>query len=284
MNKPVNYCININSKDRTNQQDDTNKPTFIIRDLINERQYKKTYLTMTYAVFPPTIYNITSGNGSQIANNNTVVVVENTVPATVALTFTVTVPNGNYNIASFITAFTTALTAQSAISGYANTYTGTYNGTTGQLTISIVGLPANRSFTYSFTTLQTSLMQFLGFNSTWNNLTFAPPSNTITSPQPVNFVYPASLYVRCSVWKNNTCYDTSDNNGSGNILAIIPIESNGLSQVVYEEGYEGVGHKKIEIENLLNTQLQFFVTDEYNNLINLNGYDWQAQLIFELQK
>lgn len=273
----TNYCININSKDRTNQQDDTNKPSFIIRDLINERGYKKSYLSMPYATFPPTIYNITT-------KNNTLTVVENTTPVTIALTFVVTIPAGNYNISSFITALTTAMTAQSALFGYVNTYTGTYDGVTGKLTISIVGLPVNRQFTYTLFTIPTSLMQFLGFNRSYENITVANLTNTLTGPFPVNFITQSSIFVRCSIWRNNTSYDTSDQNGSSNIMAQIPITGNGFNQVVYLNGYEGVPDKKIEIENVMNSTVTFFITDEYNNLIDMNGWDWQAQLMFQLQK
>ena len=54
------------------------------------------------------------------------------------VSFTVSIPPGNYGITNFITVLTNAMTAASLAQGtYINTYSGSYNQSTGQLTISI---------------------------------------------------------------------------------------------------------------------------------------------------
>lgn len=276
----VNYPIHINSKDRINQQDPTNTVTVTIKDLINERARKKIFLTLNYASIPPTVYNVTS-------RNNTVIVNEDTIPSTAVVTYTATIPAGNYNISTFITALSGAMTAQSASAGYSNVYTGTYDTVTGQLTISIIGSPANRNFTYTFFNSNNCLMSFMGFSPEWENITVVQPSPNFyefASFDPVNFVVQTSIYLRCSIWKNDSGYNTSDSAGATNILGIIPIFSNGFSQIVYDLGNQGIPDRKIELSNVLNQNITFTLTDQNNVLIDLNNYDWQLVLMLQYEK
>ena len=287
----VNYSVNINSKDRINAVDPPGIATFKINDLINLNSRKRAYLTMPYVNIPPTWLNVT-------ASNNTVTVHESTWPAIAVLSYLVTIPTGNYAVAGFINALTSAMTSMSAISGYALTYTGSYNASTGLETIQITPANPTHTFTYEFnTTINNDLKPFMGFSSFWNgvgvpfplNQTPAQPNSyTFISPDVVNFsaVMPA-VYVRCSIYRTDTCYDTSDGPGGsgGDILAIVPITGNAFSQITLLNGYEGIEDKRVEVNNILNSNITFTLTsDDKNFILDTAGWDWQAVLLIEYSR
>lgn len=288
----VNYPVNLNSKDRANTQDPSYKATFKIQDLINLNSKKRAYISMPYVNIPPTWKNISSQNNSLIVN-------ESTFPVILVRTYTIRIPVGNYNVADFINALTTAMTAQSLISGYGLTYAGSYNVSTGQETIMISPPDPNHTFSYTFSdTLNTDLKAFMGFDSEFNSLTLpfplsqSPPqpnNYTIISSDAVNFSgsIPA-VYVRCSIYRSDTCYDTSDgNNGgsSGDILQIVPISGNGFTQIVLDDGYEGIENKRVEVSNILNSNITFTLTSDDNQFfIDLGSWDWQAVMLIQYSR
>lgn len=273
-----NYPVRINSKFRLNKNQNNNVSSFKIADLININSRKKVYIAVPYANFPGTWYNITS------ANNSFTLVESDNLFFTV-VSFPVSIPPGNYGITDFISVLVNAMTAASLAQGtYLNTYSGSYNQSTGQLTISI-GVNPLKTFTYTFS--NNGFNQFMGFNSTYANLTVPFPStltppqnlNTYTSPNPV-FFSPLSLYVRVNVLRSDSSYDTQTNNNN-NILKVIPIQANGLSNIIASGGYawESLEDQRIEISNnLMNGYLNFQITDEYGNLFDFNGYEWDMIL------
>lgn len=287
----VNYEVNINSKDRTNQQDPSYRATFKITDLVNLNSRKRAYISMPYVNIPPTWYNVNS-------QNNTIIVNESTWPAIAVLTYTVTIPKGNYDVSSFISTLTSAMTAQSLISGYALTYGGSYDNSSGRETINITPADPAHTFSYTFSdSLNTDLKAFMGFGSEWNSLTLPFPLNQIppqansytnVSPDPVNFSasIPA-VYVRCSIFRQDSCYDTSDGVGgsSGDILQIVPILGNGFSQIVLANGYEGIDDRRVEVSNILNSEITFTLTsDDKNFFIDLGPWNWQAVMLIQYSR
>ena len=286
----VNYPVNINSKDRANLQQSSSIPTFKITDLINIQSRKKIYVSVPYVNIPPTWYNITTAN-------NSLTVIEATNLFTAPATINVTIPPGNYGISDLLTTLTNALTAESlAVGSYVNTYSGSYNSSTGKATISI-GVSAVKTFTFSF--VENDLKNFIGFNDSYNNLTvpfpaqLTPPQNlnSYESPNPVNYQsWIPAIYLRCNIWKSDSCYDTSStNSGQGDIMKIIPITSNGLSQISTaggNYGYEGIESQRIEISpNLLNGFIQFSLTTEIRKeIVDLNGYEWQMVMLVQYSK
>jgi hypothetical protein len=179
------------------------------------------------------------------------------------------------------------MTAASAISGYTQTYTSSYNNGTGQLTISMVGAPAGFMIkAYTFKGQDQDLKQFMGFNPSNNNFTVLNPSASysFTSFNAVNFAVPDAIYVRCSITKTDTSYDTAINQGVGgpsNILRIVPIITNGFSQVVYDD-FNGIPEIRQEISsnNLINNFINFVFTSSNPNFkIDFGGYDWTGTLM-----
>ena len=235
-----NYGINLNSANRLISSQNQNRCSFKIADVIGFPKFRKIYLTLPHVILPPTINNISSLSG-----NNTLTFVENTNPATTAITLTVSLPSGNYNIDDFLTVLANSMTAISASSGYAQTYIGSYNTSTGQVTISMVGSPSGYMIQgYTFQGSDQDLKSFLGFNPSYNNLTVPNPTMnyTFTSPGPANFAVPDAIYIRCSITRTDNSYDTNANQGSGgpsSILRIIPIYVNGYNQVIYDD-FEGI--------------------------------------------
>lgn len=286
----INYPVYFNSADRLNQNDPTYKATFKIQDLVNLNSRKKAYLSMPYVAIPPTFYIITT-------QNNTITVNETTWPAISVLTYTVTIQPGNYSISDFITILTATMTEQSALFGYALTYGGSYNSATGRMSI-FISLPANdpnHSFSYTFQGSNVDLKNFMGFNNTFDNITvpfpalLTPPqfNYSYTSPNPVNFAASLpSIYVRINIFRTDTCYDTSDpgalEGSAGDIIQVVPITSNGFSQTSLLAGYEGIEQKRIQVSNILNSNITFTLTGADNNFpVNLNGYDWQGVLMIQ---
>jgi hypothetical protein len=275
----VNYFINVNSKNRISPL--TNSPSdyrVYVQDLINLRSKRDVYVTPVYVYIPPTWYNITS-------KNNKIIVVENTAPATVALTFTVTIPQGNYNVNDFITALTTQMTAQSALFGYTQTYTGTYNSATGFITITQT-TPAH-TFTYQFGDNGTDLAPFLGFSFEFQNQTYVNPNTGfVVSPDVVNFTSTIpSVYIRSNFYRMNSGYDTNESTsgvgGASDVLCVVPILNNGFSAITWEQ-YNGIPDRRIKVNGLLNQQLNLkLTTDDPSNIIDLNGSDWQMTLLVQ---
>ncbi len=278
----LNYNVYIDSKYRLDKNSSTSLSTFKVEDLINLNSKRKAYISMPYAVLPPTIANIWSVN-------NTLTVTEDANPPVSPSTFTVTIPKGNYNVNSFIVALTTALTTASTAFGYSNTYNGAYDSDTGKLTISLVGNPGNRTFTYTFLGDNLDLHGFLGFNSTYDNISVpfpadlipAQPNYSYTSPNVVNFANAlASIYIHCNIFRQNACYDISENN-SGDILKIINVSSNGFSSVVLDNGFQGLPDQKIEINNIFNSIIFFRITNQLNQIIDLDGWNWQGTILVQ---
>lgn len=280
----VNYPIRLNSKYRYNNTQNNNISIFKITDLINANSRKKIFVSCPYINCPGTWYNITSKN-----NSFTLVEADNTYAG--AVNISITIPEGNYGVSDFISTLTSAMTAGSLAQGtYINTYTGSYNSSTGKLTISI-GASAVKTFTYTFS--DNGFNQFMGFNSTYANLSvpfpaqLTPPQNlnSYQSPNPVYF-RPLSLYVRVNVLRSDSSYDIETNNNN-NILKIVPIFSNGLSNIISQNGfsYESLESQRIEItNNLFNGFIQISLTDEYNNLYDFNGYEWDMLLQVQYSK
>lgn len=273
-----NYSIHLNSKDRLNKNDDTNVCRFKISDLINFQSKKYVYLSPQTVIIPPTIYNVTN-------KNHNLEFLEDTVPSSGPLISNIDIPIGNYNINTFITALTTSL---STTSPYGLTYSGQYDSTTGKLRIFLVPSTLLFTFTWSFQGQNEDLMNFMGFNESYNNttvpfpalLTPAQPVDSYTSPNPVNFTEASpAIYIRSNITKIDTAYDVSNNKpngGSSDIMAIIPIYSNGFSQIQWQQ-MDGIPERRFIINSSqLNNFITFTLTsDDNNELIDLNGFDWQ---------
>jgi hypothetical protein len=284
-----NYTINVNSKDRVNVNSPSSYVQLLIRDLINLNSKKATYLSVTQVILPPTMNNISSA-----LQNNMLLVTENTVPVTTPRQYTITFPNGNYNQTTFAAELVLLLNAGSAASGYAQTYNVTYDQVSGKYTIFMVGLPAGFTFAFTFEDLMGTINEMLGFpNHTYNMFTVIATGPTLISANSINFAYPQAVFLRTNKMKVDGNYNSSSGNpangfeasrgATGDILKVIPISSNGFSSVIYDI-FSGVPDQRLDISNLINSTLEFRLTDQFGTLIDLNNYDWMMTLVVQYSR
>jgi hypothetical protein len=285
----INYTVSINSKDRLNANEDSSFIRILVKDLININSRKSTFLSLSQLILPPTINNVSSKIG-----NNTLEITENTIPSTIPLTYTITFPDGNYNQSTFSNNLVSLLNAGSAGSGYAQTYSTSFDSETGKITLSMVGLPVGFTFAITFNGPSQVLNEFMGFpNREYTDFTVQAVNAQIISAKAVNYAYPQAIYLRSNKMRIDGNYDTSLGNqntgqegnrgGTGDILKIIPIESNGYSSVIYNRT-EGIPDQRLDISNLLNGTMELRLTDQFNNLIDLNNYDWIATLLVQYSR
>jgi hypothetical protein len=232
-------------------------------------------------------------NISSLIGNNTLEVIENTVPPTVALTYTITFPDGNYSQTTFANQLVTLLNAGSASFGYGQTYNTSYNAGTGLMTVFMVGLPPGFVFSFSFNGVNGTIPEMLGFpNHLYTDFTTGS-TNSLTGPNAVNFAYPQGIFLRTNKMKVDSNYDSSSGDpnpgregtrgATGDILKLLPVYNNGFSSIIYNST-QGIPDQRLDISNLINSTLEFRLTDQFNNLIDLNNYDWMMTLVIQYSK
>jgi hypothetical protein len=283
-----NYTVNINSKDRINFNDPSSIVKIQVRDLINLNSRKATYLSVPQIIIPPTINNISAS-----IKNNTLEVIENTVPPGPSLSYTITFPDGNYNQTTFSNQLVSLLNAGSAGSGYAQTYNTSYDTSTGKMTVFIVGLPPGFVFSFSFNGFNGTIGEMLGFPNHIYTDVSTSSTNSLTGPNVVNFAYPQAIFLRSNKMRVDGNYDSSSGNqnigfqgargATGDIFKVLPIYNNGFSSVI-QDRFEGLPDQRLDISNLINSTLEFRLTDQFNNLIDLNNYDWMMTLLIQYSK
>lgn len=276
-----NYPIYINSKDRLNKNDPTSQVLIKFTDYVNIHSKKNIKICVPYAFIPGTYYNVTNLNHS-------ITFTEFQYPGNLnPISLTVSIPNGNYDVNGFMQALTQVLTANST---YGLTYLASYNSSTGKMTISLDGNDPNHTFTWTFRGSNRDLKNFMGFNDIYDNITVPPPADQVpaqpnysfTSFSTVNYLasIPA-IYLRSTILQSNSVYDTSVNNQIGNVLKVFPITGGPFSAIEYS-AYE-IEHERLQCtNNLMNTQVLFtLTTEDPTEIIDLNGYDWQFELLVQ---
>lgn len=178
-------------------------------------------------------------------------------------TVTISLPIGNYSRSSFKAQLQTSLNAASP-NGW--TYTVSIPNTavtadTGYYTITVTGNSGQPSFI-----IGTYLYEQLGLNP---NTTYTFVSNSLTSVNVVNFQLQDSLFIHSDL----------SNNGIDDVLQeILGVDSPSYGNIVYicpsVEAYE----KKLSTNN--NNVYHFKLTDEDDNLLDLNGQNIVISLLF----
>lgn len=164
-----------------------------------------------------------------------------------------TIPVGNYNVRTLMTALETAVSGLVA----------TYNSTTNKITLTYVQSPP---------LILTTIAKSLGFAD--NTTIFG----TMTAPYVVNIIDDYSLYLRTNLNLTNA----RDENGNySDILERVPIKSSG--SVVYYESPPNQ-HKNILGVKSVSDFTIALTYDTSNNLVDLNGCDWEIALLFQTIK
>lgn len=172
------------------------------------------------------------------------------------ITTTISIPVGNYNANTLITAISTLLAHPN--------FTITIDKINGKLIFT-----HNQSFTI-FTNNPNSIGGILGFN-------LGTTYTVSTSPYTLNALYPLNLLgikkLNISSSKINTS-NISSNAGTTSLLASIAVDQPSFGLIIYQN-QGGVNYpitnREIDIIDIL-------ITDEYNNFINFNNINWSLSL------
>jgi hypothetical protein len=193
-------------------------------------------LSLYSASIPISFYNITNDENSFTLGG---------VPTTI--------PVGNYNVRSLMTAL------QLAVPGL----TATYNSTTNKMTMNYPSGP---------TLVLTSVAQSCGFTSG------TTITGTMTGPNVVNIIDDYSLYLRTNLNLTNA----RDEQGNySDILERIPIKSSG--SVVYYESPPNQHKNLLSIKTI--SEFTIALTyDTGNDYVDLNGCDWEIALLVQTIK
>lgn len=193
-------------------------------------------LSLYSASIPCSFYNITSDENSFTLGG---------IPTTI--------PVGNYNARTLITAL------QTAVAGL----TGTYNAITNKITLSYPTGP---------TLILTTIAPSFGFTT---NTTI---TGTMTGPNVVNIIDDYSLYLRTNLNLTNA----RDEQGNfSDVLERIPIKAS--NSVVYYESPPNQHRNLLSVKTV--SEFTMALTyDTSNNLVDLNGCDWEICLLFQTIK
>lgn len=168
--------------------------------------------------------------------------------------FTSTIPPGNYNGNSLITALNTALTSNGI------TLTISLSSINGKLTF----LHASQNFTFFNVTY--SILSTLGFLSGTN---YTSVSNTLTAPYPLNLLGIKVLQIRSSIL--NTTNYSSLHSGITTLIQTIPVSAVPFGMIDYKDN----GNNRITFTNGTLDELDIEILDgETGEFINFNNEDW----------
>lgn len=182
----------------------------------------------------------------------------------VSTIFTSTIPPGNYNANSLITALKAALTA---------------NGIT--LTISLSSINGKLTFThassnFTFLDLTYSILPTLGF---LENTNITSTAFTLTASFPLNLLGIKVLQVRSSIL--NTLNYSSIHGGITTLIQSIPVSAVPFGMIDYTD----TGNNKITFTNGSLDELDIEILDgENGEFINFNNQDWTMTLCIYLTR
>jgi len=201
------------------------------------------YLSLQNAVIPYSFYSINSSNNVfQITSNST--------------PYTCTVQPGNYNITQMITAL------KADLGGLFNIV---YNPITNKITIT--------NTTYEFTVLSTgTLNHALGFSES-NNTTST--SRTLTSEHCVNLnqIRAVNVDIDMPTYNINVAQKLNQN-----ILATIPVVTQPYGMI----NYTNTNNFRINMFCCKMQSIRVKLLDNQNNLINMNGVNYQMTLQIDI--
>lgn len=164
-----------------------------------------------------------------------------------------TIPAGNYNVRSLMTAL------QTVVAGL----TCTYNSTTNKMTLVYPSGP---------TLILTTIAESCGFTSG------TTITGTMTAPNVVNIIDDYSLYLRTNLNLTNA----RDEQGNySDILERIPIKASG--SVVYYESPPNQHKNLLSVKSISEFTISL-TYDSGNEFVDLNGCDWEIALLVQTIK
>ena len=186
------------------------------------------------------------------------------------------IKSGNYNILELISEIQNKLNENSS---YGNaTYTINYNQIENIVELKSTNSNNTKLLFNTGINVSKSIASQIGFTND-NDITFNSTTSKFSDSY-VNLITINSLFIRSNISGVNT-YDSKTKQQS-KILSIIPVNSNPLSVITYQY-YEGVPYILYNNDNI--TNLEFELTDESGNLINLGkNINWFFVLSIQIIK
>ena len=154
-------------------------------------------------------------------------------------------------------------------------YTVAFDPDTTKLTIT---QPTDISFRFDFTTSAKYAYTLFGFEQAVKTATDNGGNHTLTSDTAINVNGDNAIYIRSPLSNINT-YE-SRHGGISDILAKIPIKVN-YNEIIYYEPVVYSFKSQLPAGQPLN-DLTIRLTNKYNELIDLNGLDWEFSLTVQI--
>ncbi len=155
-----------------------------------------------------------------------------------------------------------------------NNYTVAFSPATTKITIT---QPTDIAFRFDFTTSAKYAYSLLGFDKGLKTATDNGGNHTLVSDTAINIAGDNAIYIRSPLSNINT-YE-SRHGGISDILAKIPIKVN-YNEIIYYEPVVYQFKSQLPRGQSLN-DLSIRLTNKYNELIDLNGLDWEFSLVVE---
>lgn len=254
----MNYIIDtknitLNSKDgmRINS-DNLSSVVFSFKDVLkNEKDILYTTVGLYSAEIPVSFYNINVNNYVLNYSVN-------------AVSYSMTIPEGNYNATSFITAFQT----QFASGGHSKTIAVSINRLTGIFTFTISG------YTLIFLYANTTMYEVLGFIP----LTNYTMTTTLTAPYMANLLGVKKLKIVSSVLANTSV--DSNNLGGSNMIQTISVDQPAFGLITYKNQNNNYSKIRSKVINDIDIQIR----DENDALIDFNGVNWSLTILLNIYR
>lgn len=209
--------------------------------------------TLLTAEIPCSFYNIN-------VNNQTL---KYTVNST---TYTITIPEGNYNATNFISQFIYLYNS----GGHGNTISMSFNKITGKLTTTRTG------GTYSTTYLASgsSMFEVLGLLEN-TDYTF---STSLENSYMMNLLGVKKL----KVFLNNLSLENYDSKGhtSGSLLHTVSVDKPAYSMINYQNQNSALSRVKNKVIN----EIEIEIRDENNKLIDFNNIYWDMTILLNIYR
>jgi hypothetical protein len=245
--------IHIRSSDRQNKEGSSSDIFFSLKETLSSHSDNE-FITLSVqnAQIPISFYNISNlYNYLDIREND--------------VTFSIQIQSGNYNIYQFINALTSLLNNNSP---NLLTYTLTYSTIRNKITIKHNDSDITTTLLFqSGSNAYRDIGPLLGCVDDFNVYNY-----DLELPNTVNMMPTNSLYIRTSLSSKNAI--ATRVNGYTDILSKIPINSP-PNTVLF---YQNITFYKINTNISQLSYINIRLTDEDNDLIDLNGQEWSCSL------
>jgi len=278
MNNKDNYVqrlpieIILNSKNgRTINNQDGNKFYNLITE-ITARKDELIIIHLKKAFIPFSFYMLSSSR-----KNNKLDITEKQTDNTTN-SYTITIPDGNYNITELMVKIKNLMETASTFSFIYNI---TFENATGKVSFLITSGTNALNTTINFATgsnTNSNINDFIGFSNT--DITFTTTSSA-TSDKIVDMAAGLDgLHIKSNLVGTNVITTESGDSGSGELL-VIPITLEPYSILYYSEFTNPFKHK---LSTSSIRQIEIKITDTDDNIINFNGLPYtfilEAEFVF----